>query len=59
MINEIGFNLPLSVTTKYLPADFKKNSGYLRSTQLSKEYGLWRQDYCGCVYSKHDMKKSD
>lgn len=59
MINEIGFNLPLSVTTKYLPADFKKNSGYLRSTQLSKEYGLWRQDYCGCVYSKQNMKKSD
>lgn len=37
--------------TKYLPANFKKKGGFLRSTQLSAEYGLWRQDYCGCVYS--------
>ncbi len=35
----------------YLPSDFKKRDGYKRSTQLSKEYGLYRQDYCGCVYS--------
>lgn len=41
--------------TKYLPADFKKNSGFLRSTQISKEYNLWRQDYCGCIYSKQNM----
>lgn len=39
---------------KYLPADFKKNSGFLRSTQISKEYNLWRQDYCGCIYSKQN-----
>ena len=38
--------------TKYLPANFKKKGGFLRSTQLSAEYGLWRQDYCGCVYSQ-------
>ena len=37
--------------TKYLPSDFKKKGGFLRSTQLSEEYGLWRQDYCGCVFS--------
>lgn len=37
--------------TRFLPADFKKKGGFLRSTQLSEEYGLWRQDYCGCVYS--------
>ena len=37
--------------TKFLPADFKKKGGFLRSTQLSAEYGLWRQDYCGCVFS--------
>ena len=37
---------------KYLMADFKKKNGYLRSLQLSKEYGLYRQDYCGCLYSK-------
>lgn len=37
--------------TKFLPSDFKKKGGFLRSTQISEEYGLWRQDYCGCVYS--------
>ena len=37
--------------TKFLPSDFKKKGGFLRSTQLSEEYGLWRQDYCGCVFS--------
>lgn len=36
----------------YLPSDFKKNDGYKRSIELSKEYGLYRQDYCGCVFSK-------
>ncbi|WP_407426536.1 epoxyqueuosine reductase QueH [Treponema sp.] len=40
--------------TKFLPADFKKKGGFLRSTQLSDEYGLWRQDYCGCVFSMRD-----
>ncbi len=43
--------LNISSKTKFLPADFKKKGGFLRSTQLSDEYGLWRQDYCGCVYS--------
>jgi len=40
---------------KWLPSDFKKNNGFLRSLQLSAEYGLYRQDYCGCVFS---MKNS-
>lgn len=40
-----------SPRTKFLPSDFKKKGGFLRSTQLSEEYGLWRQDYCGCVFS--------
>ncbi|MEG0566142.1 MAG: epoxyqueuosine reductase QueH, partial [Hungatella sp.] len=35
----------------YLPSDFKKREGYKRSLELSKEYGLYRQNYCGCVYS--------
>ena len=56
MINEIGRALENTNTaddqTKFLPSDFKKRNGYLRSTQISKEYGLWRQDYCGCAYSK-------
>lgn len=53
-INTIGEALQTSADapgTKYLPADFKKRGGFLRSTQLSAEYGLWRQDYCGCVFS--------
>ena len=37
---------------RFLPANFKKKGGFLRSTELSAEYGLWRQDYCGCVYSQ-------
>lgn len=59
MINEIGQelektkneNMAESAKTRFLVSDFKKKSGYLRSTQLSSEYGLWRQDYCGCVFS--------
>lgn len=38
----------------YLPTDFKKNNGYLRSIQLSEQYGLYRQNYCGCIYSKRN-----
>ena len=41
----------ITIHTKFLPSDFKKKGGFLRSTQLSEEYGLWRQDYCGCVFS--------
>lgn len=43
--------------TKFLPSDFKKHGGFLRSTQLSAEYGLWRQDYCGCVYSRQNLQR--
>ena len=54
-INTIGFELEqnraIDDKTKFLPSDFKKKGGFLRSTQLSEEYGLWRQDYCGCVFS--------
>lgn len=52
LINEIGFALQEKTGVKYLPSDFKKRGGYLRSIELSKEHGLYRQDYCGCVYSK-------
>ena len=41
---------------KYLYADFKKKDGYKRSLELSKEYGLYRQEYCGCVYSKQERE---
>lgn len=42
---------------KFLPADFKKENGFLRSLQLSDEFNLYRQDYCGCIYSKLNQKK--
>lgn len=48
VINETGSK----ISGKYLPSDFKKKNGYLRSIQLSEEYCLYRQDYCGCKYSK-------
>lgn len=51
-LNEIGNELATKYGVKFLPSDFKKKNGYLRSTQLSKEYGMYRQDYCGCIFSK-------
>lgn len=51
-LNEIGKDLEKEYGVSYLPSDFKKKNGYLRSIELSKEYGLYRQDYCGCIYSK-------
>ncbi len=51
-INTIGFALETARNrTRFLPSDFKKKNGFLRSTQLTEEYGMWRQDYCGCIYS--------
>ena len=55
-INEIGENLNNKYNTTYLYSDFKKKNGYKRSIELSKEYDLYRQDYCGCIYSKRDKK---
>ena len=61
-INTIGYTFVKlddnEENLKFLPADFKKKGGYLRSTQLSKLYGLYRQDYCGCVYSKQTNDRS-
>ena len=51
-LNEIGEKLERKYDVKYLYADFKKKNGYRRSIELSKEYGLYRQDYCGCKYSR-------
>ena len=50
-INEIGSTLEKKYNIKYLYADFKKKNGYKRSLELSAEYGLYRQNYCGCKYS--------
>ena len=51
-INRIGAAAGEAAGVKYLVADFKKKNGYLRSLQLSKEFDLYRQNYCGCLYSK-------
>ena len=51
-LNEIGEKLASEIGISYLNSDFKKKNGYKRSTELSREYGLYRQDYCGCIYSK-------
>lgn len=53
-INEIGEKLEKSYNIKYLYADFKKNNGYKKSIELSSKYNLYRQDYCGCIYSKKE-----
>ncbi len=50
-INEIGFAAAEKYGVRYLPSDFKKRNGYLQSVSLSKEYGLYRQNYCGCRFS--------
>ncbi|MBR5152544.1 MAG: epoxyqueuosine reductase QueH [Clostridia bacterium] len=52
VLNAIGEKLALEYGVPHLPADFKKKEGYKRSIELSCEYGLYRQDYCGCIYSK-------
>ena len=56
-LNEIGFRVAEETGTVWLPSDFKKKGGFLRSTELSLEYGLYRQNYCGCVFSKRDSEQ--
>ncbi len=51
-LNEIGERLAGEYGVSWLPSDFKKRGGYQRSIVLSKQYDLYRQDYCGCVYSR-------
>jgi predicted adenine nucleotide alpha hydrolase (AANH) superfamily ATPase len=51
-LNEIGYNLGMEYGVGYLLSDFKKKEGYKRSIELSKEYDLYRQNYCGCIYSR-------
>lgn len=56
-INEIGNKLSEKLGVDYMYSDFKKKNGYGRSIQLSKEYNLYRQDYCGCIFSKVESEK--
>lgn len=53
-INEIGFETAEKFGVKWLPSDFKKKEGYKRSVELSKQYNLYRQNFCGCVFSKKE-----
>ncbi len=55
-INEIGLSMPQS-ETHFLCSDFKKDSGYLKSTKMSNDFHMYRQTYCGCIYSYQDMLK--
>lgn len=55
VINQIGESIAKGVNTAWLPSDFKKKDGYKRSIELSKEYNLYRQDYCGCDFSKNEQ----
>ena len=56
-LNEIGEKLAEEYGVKYLPSDFKKKNGYKRSVELSAQYELYRQNYCGCVFSKLQSEK--
>lgn len=56
-LNEIGEELSKKYQASYLYSDFKKKNGYKRSIELSKEYKLYRQDYCGCIYSKLEREE--
>ncbi|MBQ2872642.1 MAG: epoxyqueuosine reductase QueH [Bacilli bacterium] len=59
VINEIGFNLSKKYNIKWLYSDFKKNEGFKQSIELSKKYNLYRQNYCGCIYSKKRLEKQE
>jgi predicted adenine nucleotide alpha hydrolase (AANH) superfamily ATPase len=57
ILNDIGKSLSEEFNIKYLYSDFKKKNGYKRSCELSKEYDLYRQNYCGCVFSKKEAEE--
>ncbi len=57
LLNQIGEEVAGEVGVAYLPSDFKKKGGYQQSIVLSKEYDLYRQNYCGCIYSKLEAEK--
>ena len=58
-LNEIGEELEKKYGVRHLPSDFKKKNGYKRSIELSKEYDLYRQDFCGCVFSKRERDRRE
>lgn len=58
-LNEIGLRVGNEYGVAYLVSDFKKKNGYKRSIELSKEYGLYRQDYCGCEFSLAERRNAE
>lgn len=58
-LNEIGEELEGIYKVSHLPSDFKKKNGYKRSIELSHEHGLYRQNYCGCVFSKREAMERE
>ncbi len=58
-LNSIGEEIGEHVGVPYLVSDFKKKNGYKRSTELSKAYNLYRQNFCGCIYSKMEMEEKE
>lgn len=56
VINSIGYAISKRIDISYLPSDFKKQNGYQRSIELSREYNLYRQNFCGCIYSKRSIE---
>lgn len=59
LINAIGEELCEGKNVKWLPTDFKKKNGYKRSVELSSEYDLYRQNFCGCVFSKNSCNRNE
>lgn len=58
LLNKIGYKAAEEFNAKWLPCDFKKRNGYLRSLQLSEKHSLYRQNYCGCVFSQNKLDKN-
>ena len=57
VLNAIGMKLSEELGVQYLPSDFKKKNGYKRSIELSRAYNLYRQNFCGCIYSQREAQR--
>lgn len=58
LLNQIGEAMGEKYGVRHLPSNFKRKGGFLRSTELSREYGLYRQNFCGCVYSQNLVERT-
>jgi len=58
LLNQIGEAMGEKYGVRHLPSNFKRKGGFLRSTELSREYGLYRQNFCGCVYSRSVVERT-